>query len=185
MSCRKKGSENIPNIEAHKEQFLKNGKLPKVLFKKQPKQGGKVEKKRNVAVSFEFLPEAKRILDIVNWQFENGDNYLDRVFGERISQFEASRYLNDYLRSQGLDGGMRIFWSKDISCCGRIVWTGPDARLNKPEKRKYCLWLKSTGDNAFLRRQGIKGLADHEIGTHYVSLHVQIESTKTKSTEKK
>ena len=160
------------SIEKEKEEFLKHGKFPKSSLKKTSTQGEKSRKRRHVGVSFEFLPEAKRILDMVNENFINGDGYLEEVFGDTIEQSEASKYLIDYLQMQGLAGALRILWTKEINCCGRIIWTGPDARLNKPEKRRYSLWLKSTSENVFLRQQAIKGLADHEIGTHYVSLCV-------------
>jgi hypothetical protein len=76
----------------------------------------------------------------------------------------------NFERLTRLEGALKIIWSSEIDCCGRIIWTGPCVHFNKPEKRRYCLWLKNTAENVFLRQQGIKGLADHEIGTHYVSL---------------
>ena len=56
-----------------------------------------------------------------------------------------------------------------------MVSHGPPKSANKPEKRQYSLLLKSTPDNPYLREQGILCLADHEIGTHFVSLNLSVQ----------
>ena len=54
-----------------------------------------------------------------------------------------------------------------------MVWQGPNLKCNRPEARKYTLLLNSeTSDNKYLRDVGIKCLANHEIGTHYVSFAI-------------
>lgn len=55
-----------------------------------------------------------------------------------------------------------------------MAWYGPNAKANRPEARKYSLWLKDSTENLFLREIGIICLADHEIGTHFVSLEIVI-----------
>ena len=45
-----------------------------------------------------------------------------------------------------------------------MTWHGPALKKNRPEERKYTLWLKNSTENAFLREKGITCLADHEIG---------------------
>ena len=50
-----------------------------------------------------------------------------------------------------------------------MMWHGPGTKYNKPEARKYTLCIKKSSENAFLSEHGIKALADHEIGTHFVS----------------
>jgi len=42
-------------------------------------------------------------------------------------------------------------------------------RYNRPEARKFTLWLKQSTENVYLREHGIQSLMDHEIGTHFVS----------------
>ena len=52
----------------------------------------------------------------------------------------------------------------------RMMWHGPSQKYNKPEARKFSLILNSSNsENIFLREYGIRCLADHEIGTHFVS----------------
>jgi hypothetical protein len=53
----------------------------------------------------------------------------------------------------------------------QMMWHGPGTKYNRPEARKYTLCVKKSTENAFLRENGIKALADHEIGTHFVSFH--------------
>lgn len=50
-----------------------------------------------------------------------------------------------------------------------MSWVGPETKLNRPESRRYTLLIKSSSENNFVRERGIECLADHEIGTHYVS----------------
>ena len=51
-----------------------------------------------------------------------------------------------------------------------MMWHGPSLKYNRPEARRYTLLLNSNpSENAFLRENGIICLADHEIGTHFVS----------------
>ena len=51
----------------------------------------------------------------------------------------------------------------------KIIWKGPNLKCNRPEARKYTLLLNCNSDNMYLRSTGINCLANHEIGTHYVS----------------
>ena len=56
-----------------------------------------------------------------------------------------------------------------ICFSAKLVWRGPVARLNKPDRRHFSLVIKNTPDNLYLSETGIKCLMNHEIGTHYVS----------------
>ena len=57
-----------------------------------------------------------------------------------------------------------------LLCSGRMMWQGPHVKYRRPEDRKYSMWIKDSKDNHFLRERGMRCLADHEIGTHFVSL---------------
>ncbi|CAB4029955.1 Hypothetical predicted protein, partial [Paramuricea clavata] len=94
---RQRSSQSIPNNE--KDYFFRHGKIPKSRSEKL--MGESFQRRKQVKVSLEFLNEAKRILDIVNEKYQSGDRYLDEVFGEQISQAEATKYLVDYLQSEG------------------------------------------------------------------------------------
>jgi hypothetical protein len=92
---RKGTSKIFPNNE--KDYFFRHGKIPKC----RSETGENVRRKRHVKVSLEFLNEAKRILDLVNDKFHSGDGYLRDVFGEQISQADATKYLVEYLKFEG------------------------------------------------------------------------------------
>lgn len=157
---------HITNLEEQKENFLRFGKIPSFKFT------GSVEnyfKKKKTNVRFELLPEAKMILETVRQQYGSGDNFLDAAFGKKLSQPDATDFMVNYVKSHGLDGQLNIVWTNDLNCSGKMVWHGPNVRFNRPEARKFTLFLKRTQDNIFLRERGIRGLADHEIGTHFVS----------------
>lgn len=157
---------HITNLQEQKENFLQFGKIPKFKFT------GSIEhysKKKKTSVRFDLLPEATLILERVRQQYGSGDNFLDVSYGKKLSASEASDFMVDYVKSHGLDGLLNIVWTNDLNCSGRMVWHGPNVRFNRPEARRFTLFLRRTQDNMFLRERGIRGLADHEIGTHFVS----------------
>ena len=94
-SGRKDNSKVIQNT--YKDEFFQHGKIPKC----NSLTGANFLKKKHVKVSLEFLNEAKRILDLVNDRFHSGDRYLDDVFGEEITQADATKYLVEYLKLEG------------------------------------------------------------------------------------
>jgi len=51
----------------------------------------------------------------------------------------------------------------------RMMWHGPPARMFRPESRRFTLIIKNSTENQFLRERAVRCLADHEIGTHFVS----------------
>lgn len=57
-------------------------------------------------------------------------------------------------------------------CSARMMWHGPNVKRNKPEARRHTLIVKNSPDNFYMRQQGIICLANHEIGTHYVSFYI-------------
>ena len=57
----------------------------------------------------------------------------------------------------------------------RMMWHGPNVKRNKPEARRHTLIIKNSPDNFYLRQHGIICLANHEIGTHYVSFVKTVE----------
>ena len=122
-----------------------------------------------VIVRSSLLSQAVRILELVNSQYGIGDAYLDDVFGKRVSVETANRQLMSYLRDEGLEGSVQVRWSGTLSCTACLATTGGPRRLNRPHRRKYTLFLNSTHENMYLREHGLTALANHEIGTHYVS----------------
>jgi len=52
----------------------------------------------------------------------------------------------------------------------RMVWRGPHRKKLRPEDRRCTLIIKNSSENQYLRQKAVRCLADHEIGTHFVSL---------------
>ena len=160
-------TDHINNLQEQKENFLKFGKIPKFKFTGAVDWMGTNKKKTEIR--FDFLPEARNILERVKEIFGSGDNFVCAAFGERVSHSDANRAVLEYVKSHGLDGSLSVFWTNDLNCSGRMLWQGPNVRYNRPEARKFTLWLKRSSENTYLRQHGIKSLMDHEIGTHFVS----------------
>ncbi len=122
-----------------------------------------------VIVRRSLLSDAVRILEHVNSQYGIGDAYLDDVFGRRVDAESGNRQLVSYLRDEGLEGSVKVKWSDTLSCTACMATSGGPRKFNKPHRRKYTLFLNSTHENMYLRAHGLTALANHEIGTHYVS----------------
>ena len=114
-----------------------------------------------------LLSEALQILELVNSLFGNGDNYLDQVFGRKITKSVANELIVDYLQREGLDGKIYVRWSSKLACSACMVPRGSKG------PHSHTLSLNSTAENFYLREKAIIALADHEIGTHFVSIHSQ------------
>jgi len=159
-------SDHINNLQEEKENFLKFGKVPRFKF------AGSVDwlgiNKKKTEIRFDFLPEARYVLERVRDVFGSGDVFLDAAFGQRISLSQASQTVLQYLKSHGLDGSLNVIWTNDLNGSGKMIWQGPSVRYNRPEARKFTLCLKQSSENVYLREHGIKSLMDHEIGTHFL-----------------
>ncbi|CAC5395865.1 unnamed protein product [Mytilus coruscus] len=156
------------NLEEQKERFLKFGKLPKFVLKGSEDEIENLFNKARNQIRFDLFGEAEYILKTVKEKYGDGDNYLAAQFGDKITKEEATEILEQYLRENNLDGAMSIVWCADLASSARMMWIGPHCKHNRPEARNYSFWIKNSTDNNFLREQGIRCLADHEIGTHFL-----------------
>ncbi|VDI15440.1 Hypothetical predicted protein [Mytilus galloprovincialis] len=156
------------NLEEQKERFLKFGKLPKFVLKGSEDEIENLFNKARNQIRFDLFGEAEYILKTVKEKYGDGDNYLAAQFGDKITKEEATQILEQYLRDNNLDGAMSIVWCADLASSARMMWIGPHCKHNRPEARNYSFWIKNSTDNNFLREQGIRCLADHEIGTHFL-----------------
>ncbi|XP_074656244.1 microtubule-associated tyrosine carboxypeptidase 1-like [Tubulanus polymorphus] len=155
------------NLLEQKEQFLTSGIVPKFNFKGSQEAIEKIISTKKAEIRFTYMAEAKKCLDLTKEQFGSVDTFVAEAYGKRINHLEASAYLAQYLTDHNIEGSMKIVWSPDLACSAQMCWQGPNIRYNKPEARKYTLWIKNSSENTLLREHGIKGLADHEIGTHF------------------
>lgn len=122
-----------------------------------------------VTVRRTLLTEAVKILELVNRQYGIGDAYLEDVFGRRITLETAQTELKGYLRNEGVEESIRVKWLSKLTCTACLSTSARPRRFNKPERTKFTLLVNSTPENMYMREHGIRALANHEIGTHYVS----------------
>lgn len=124
--------------------------------------------RKAVIVRDALFPEAIRILELVNGQYGNGDNYLDQVFGRKISKSDANECIIQYLKNENLDKQIFVRWSSKLACCASMAPRGSKS------PHTHTLSLNSSVENFYLREKAIFSLADHEIGTHYVSSPIPV-----------
>ena len=158
----------VVNFEEARSQFIISRKIPRLKFKspsrtQQPERGIKSE------IKFDLLPEATFIIQEVKRIYGSPEQFYEHAFGRKIGLTEASSILSEYMKLTGVEGMINVLWTPDLDCSARMTWYGPNVRYNKPEARNYVLWLKNSSSSFFLREHGIKALANHEIGTHFVS----------------
>jgi len=155
------------NVEEEKERFFKLGVTPKFLLRSNSGHALKTLSSGRGQIKFDLFGEAKYILDTVKAKFGDGAQFINHNYGQCISQEVASEHITEYLEAHNLQGEMTVVWAGNLTCTARMMWHGPNVRLNHPELRKYTLLVKSNHENAFLRQCGIPCLMDHEVGTHY------------------
>ncbi|XP_071485128.1 uncharacterized protein [Diadema antillarum] len=155
------------NLEEQKLQFLKHGVAPHFQFKVAPEKIEELSQTKRAEIEFDLLSAATHILEKVRHKYGTSNLCVEQMYGERITRETASQQLSHYLQQNGADGHITIGWARDLACSAKMVWCGPSTKANRPEARKYSLWLKDSSENLFLREKGIICLANHEIGTHF------------------
>ena len=113
--------------------------------------------------------DSVRILELVNRLYGSGDGYLEEVWGSRISKKDAQHCLEQYLKDEGLCGKITLKWSSTLPCSACVISYHYPARRNRIESTNFSLVVNSTTANFYLRERSMIALADHEVGTHYVS----------------
>ncbi|ESO89113.1 hypothetical protein LOTGIDRAFT_183090, partial [Lottia gigantea] len=163
---------NIPttiplNLQEQKEKFLKHGHTPNFVHNTDSAHLQELTSSVKGQIRFEYLGEAEHILKLVKEKYGNGDNFLLECYGKRINQEEAQVILTKYLEENLLNESLTVIWCKNLGCSAKMMWTGPTVKTNKPEARRYTLWLNNSDENPYIREHGLECLLDHEIGTHF------------------
>ncbi|XP_071956157.1 microtubule-associated tyrosine carboxypeptidase 1-like [Antedon mediterranea] len=149
-----------------RDNFLERGQIPQFQICASHNQ-----KARHIDIKFDLLPEAVAVLEKVCSMFGSGDVFLNKTFGDKITVDEATDKVKGYLYENNCNNQVKICWSKDLLCSGKMCWHGPCIQANRPEARTFNLLLQNSKENMFLREHGIVCLADHEIGTHYLRMY--------------
>ena len=100
--------------------------------------------------STKYLKQAQRVLDLVIGKYGSESNYHQVVFGNVMSKEEVCRFIEDYLQSNDLSGVIQLQFSEHF-----IAPTSMSGnRMNIALPCRY-------------RTNSIRGVCDHEIGTHF------------------
>lgn len=121
--------------------------------------GGKGSTKQD---HYPLLHAATCVLDKVNREYGSGDAYLDEVWGKSITKRRVMQTFQSYCRSEHLSDVVQVRASSSINCSAHVVTHGP------PRRRVYCVTVRCSDGNCYMRDKAIWGLAFHEIGTHVV-----------------
>ena len=141
--------------------------------KKTQKKEPRVPRKlgRRACVRDSLFEEAVRILELVNKRYGIGDAYLDQVWGARISPRAAVGCLEQYLKDEELETRVHLKATTKIAGCASMLTYRYPPRF-RPENNRYFFLFNTSCNNFYLRDKAIMALADHEVGTHFVSLYV-------------
>ena len=71
---------------------------------------------------------------------------------------------------------------RSLLISARMVWRGPRRKKLRPENRRCTLVITNSSENQYLRQKAVRCLADHEIGTHFVSLTHYLITEKRRQT---
>ncbi|RUS72668.1 hypothetical protein EGW08_019564 [Elysia chlorotica] len=158
--------KSVPvNLAEEKARFLKTGLTPRFEVQDISKIAELAHKTKN-QIRFDLQGEAEYILEYVRDQYGDGELFLEHAFGSKITKEEATPMVLEYINENSLSESLRIHWCDNLACSAKMVWRGPVVNANKPELRKYSLWINWSDENNYMRESGIKCLMDHEIGTH-------------------
>ena len=141
-----------------KKALIKEAKVPRKLG-------------RRACVRDSLFEEAVRILELVNSQYGIGDAYLSQVWGSRISPRAAVGCLEQYLKDEELDSRIHLKATTTIAGCACMVTYKYPPRF-RPESNRYFFLFNTSSNNFYLRDKAIVALADHEVGTHFVSFTI-------------
>ncbi|GFO03518.1 importin subunit alpha-1-like [Plakobranchus ocellatus] len=162
--------KSVPvNLAEEKARFIKTGLTPRFQVQDPSKIEELASKTKN-QIRFDLQGEAEYILELVRDRYGDGELFLEHAFGSRITKEQATPMVLEYINENSLSESLKIHWCDSIACSAKMVWKGPGLNANKPELRKYSLWINWSDENNYMRESGIKCLMDHEIGTHFFRL---------------
>lgn len=154
----------IINQEEVKRKFLESNVPPVLKFKGDKRAVNNILTNYNKPTYKHFF-KAKHILDEVKGKFKDLGSYYQANFGKKIKSDECVELVGKYLTENRISGEITINFAPGLTCSGRII--SYNNQKNKPEGRKFLVWINDDPENQFLRKKGIVTLCDHEIGTHY------------------
>ena len=110
------GSLCPTNLQEQKEQFLKHGILPKFKLKENCDTVEAITNRKRGQIKFDYLQEAKVVLERVKNKYGDGMRFQDLAFGPRIDYITASEKLAHYLSENNAEGDITVYWTPDLTC---------------------------------------------------------------------
>jgi hypothetical protein len=117
------------------------------------------QEEKQYHVSDVHIHMAKRVIDKVIAEFGSDRAYY-ATFGEKLTVEEARSAIEDYCRDCGVLDKLTIVMTDKINCYGRMA----------KSQGCYTVYVNSHPSNPYLSVNGIRCLADHELGTHFVRM---------------
>ena len=118
-TCRRfAGSFSPTNVLEQKERFLKYGLTPEFVFSKGRKAEDverRMQSNSRHNIHTEYFLQAKAILDKVKDEYVDGMALIEEMYGAKISQEQATEYIQDYLKQHDLTGDLPIYWSPSLT----------------------------------------------------------------------
>ena len=156
---------HILNQDEVKRKFFESNIPPILQFKASQKAIQEILV-RYSKPNYKYFFKAQQILDSVKNKYGTDSNkFFEANFGKRVTSKQCIDYVGKYLVDNKIGGEITINFAPGLTCSGRI--TSYNWKKDKPEARKFVIWINDGEENQFLREQGIVCLCDHEIGTHY------------------
>ncbi|KAJ1485165.1 hypothetical protein T484DRAFT_1893113, partial [Baffinella frigidus] len=108
----------------------------------------------SMAAKDEYALLAVRVLDRVIRQYGSESAYHAAAYGEVMSREQVAEMTAQYLEGYGFTSAVKVSWTSDL-----VTWFSHG---------KATSTLHLVSRPGYYRRHRLRGLLDHEIGTHYL-----------------
>ncbi|CAE8677750.1 unnamed protein product [Polarella glacialis] len=115
--------------------------------------------KDNSEVCFDYLPEARRIMDKVRHSPGGVDAFMKTMYGEeKVSSEELRDLVADYLKEHNVEDKVEIRIVEGMLSAANVVKPSPD--------KKYIVNIAK----GMISKPIIHSICDHEVGTHLLRM---------------
>mmetsp|Transcript_18099 Transcript_18099/g.43971 ORF Transcript_18099/g.43971 Transcript_18099/m.43971 type:complete len:313 (+) Transcript_18099:75-1013(+) len=144
------------NIDVEREKWLSNPDTYNPQFTYTDEEAA-LRAARTVKASGVLAGMAERVLEGVLQRHGSESGYHQAVWGEVLTRDEADEMVSDYLFQNGMDGLVRVVWSRKSLVTNFSHNTA---------KQRFAGTLRLVAREGYYRRERLRGLLDHELGTH-------------------
>lgn len=148
------------NLQESEETFFASGctEAPKFTYAYSEEQVTKAFQE-NSSICFDYLPDAKRIMDKVHQSPGGVDAFMKLMYGEEKASCEELRDLvSSYLKDHNIDDKVEIRLVDGMLSAANVVKPSPD--------EKYVVNIA----RGPVSRPILESICDHEVGTHLLRM---------------